>query len=270
MDKNFSLALGWWAARWLAHIWVIKYLEENNLKPDEISWTSMGAIIAALYAFWKNSQEMREICANINYFKLIDLNMKKWVLAWEKIKLFFEDIFKDSLIEDLPIKLKIVATDINTWERFIFTKWKIVDAIRSSISIPWIIIPNKIWNKDFVDWWIINNLPIDVLEWENVLAVSVLRDISRQIDTKLKIWKFEIKHNIFWLSYQILQKSIDIMMRQNEKASLKCWKNIIFLHPKFPKIDYYEFNKFDKIIDIWYKHSVDEKILAQMATIFIN
>lgn len=264
-SKSFSLALGWWAARWLAHIGVIKYLEENNLKASEVSGTSMWAIIASLYAFEKTSDEMLQICSEINYLKLIDLDLKKWLIAWNKIKVFFKSIFGETKIEDLKIKLKIVSTNINTWEKYIFESGHIVDALRSSISIPWAIMPNKIGNMELVDWWIVNNLPIEVLDNKNVVAVSVLRDIARKFDTKFKVLGFEIKHNIFWMSYQILQKSIDIMMKQNEdRSKLTQEKNIIFLHPKFSWIDYYEFNKFDEIIKIWYDEAVSSKLVNQI------
>ena len=61
MIKQYALALGGWAARWLSYIWVIQYLEENNIEITELSGTSIGSIIAGLYAMWKSSSEMKEI-----------------------------------------------------------------------------------------------------------------------------------------------------------------------------------------------------------------
>jgi hypothetical protein len=57
---------------------------------------------------------------------------------------------------------------------------------------------------------------------ENILAVSVLRSVARPLEYKHKILGIEIKHNLFGLSYQILQKTIDIMMKQNEDRSVAC------------------------------------------------
>ena len=51
------------------------------------------------------------------------------------------------------------------------------------------------------------------------------------------------------------------MMKQNEERSLKSDKNIIFVHPKFPKVDYYEFHKYDEIIDIGYQAISEENLL---------
>lgn len=262
--KEFGLALGWWAARWLAHIGVIRYLENIWKLPKEVSWTSMWSMIAWAYAIGKNSHEMEEITKSINYFKLIDLDFKKWLLTWNKIKKFLESLYWDSRIEDLKIKLRIVAVDIKTWEKIVFDKWKIVDAVRSSVSIPWIISPNKIWHHEYVDWWIVNNLPIEEIESSNVVAVSVVRDISRAIHTDTKILWFNFKHNFFWLNYQILQKTIDIMMNQNELRSIWCNKNIILLQPKINWIDYYQFNKYEKIIKAWIVEAKEKDLIWKM------
>lgn len=265
---KFSLAFGWGAVRWLAHIWVIQYLEEYNLKASEVSGTSIGAIIAALYAFGKTSTEMRTICSEIKYLKLIDVDLKKWLISGNKIRDFFQMIFGELKIEDLKMPLKIISTNINTGERYVFDKGLIVDAIRSSISIPGVIMPNKMWDNEFVDGGIVNNLPVEVLHNRNIITISVLRDISRPLETNYKLLGFELKHNMLWMGYQILQKSIDIMMEQNERKSLETKKNLISLHPIFPWIDYYEFHKYDEIIKMGYETAVNMKLIDQMKNTF--
>ncbi|MDD2487416.1 MAG: patatin-like phospholipase family protein [Candidatus Gracilibacteria bacterium] len=264
-DKSFGIAFGGGAARGLAHIGVLRYLEENSLKAKDVSGTSIGAIIASLYAFGKTSQEMRDICASINYLKLIDFDLKKGLIAGNKIKVFLKDIFGSTKIEDLDMPLHIISTNINTGEKKIFDSGSIVDAIRSSISIPGIIMPNKIKHEDLVDGGINNNLPIEVSKQDKVLAISVLRDISRPIETKINFLGFEIKQNIFGLGYQILQKSIDIMMEQNENNSVKSREGIVFLHPIMPGIDYYEFHKYDEIIEIGYKSAMENNLCKKLS-----
>ncbi len=128
--------------------------------------------------------------------------------------------------------------------------------------------PNKIWEDELVDWWIVNNIPVEALDLNNVIAISVLRDVSRPIDKKLKVLWFEVKHNLFWMSYQILQKSIDIMMKQNEDRSLWLDKNVLCVHPEFPWIDYYEFHKYDEIIGIWYVAAKNDDLLSKMISEF--
>ena len=89
----FSLALGGGWARGIAHIWVIRRLEELGKTPVAVSGTSMGAIIATLYALGKTSDDMEHILESIKWLKLIDFDMKKWLIKGVKIEKFLDHIF---------------------------------------------------------------------------------------------------------------------------------------------------------------------------------
>lgn len=104
---NYWLALWGGASKWIAHIWIIKYIEESNINISEVSWTSMWAIIWACYALWIKSKEMEKFISQINFLKLIDLNLKDSIVSWNKIynKLF--ELYWDKLIENTKIPLKI-------------------------------------------------------------------------------------------------------------------------------------------------------------------
>lgn len=256
MKTQYWLALWWWAARWLAHIWVIKKIEEDLIEINEVSWTSMWAIIAAMLAIWKDSDEMIEFAKSINYLTMWDPDFKSGLLKWKKIEKKLEEIFWNLKFEDTKLPLKIVATNIKTMEVKIFTSWSIVDAIRSSISLPWIFIPKEIdWNF-YVDWWIVMNLPIEVLENKNIVAVSAL---------KINKWEIVKTNSFLWITYksgflknnfEIIKRSVILMMKVNEDNSLKTgWKIIKFIRPDFWKLDILDFNKVDDFIEIWYKEA---------------
>jgi len=84
--KKYSLALWGWAARWLAHIWVFKYLEEKEIEITEISGTSMWAIIWSLISIWMSSKEIISFYDNLNFVKLLDIDLKTGLLKWKKIE----------------------------------------------------------------------------------------------------------------------------------------------------------------------------------------
>lgn len=261
MKKIYSLALWWWAARWFAHIWVLKYLEEKNIKIKEISGTSMWAIIWALYAIWKNSKEIQEIAEHLKIISLIDFDMRLWFIRWNKILKKLESIFWDANIEDSRIDLKIVASSLVSWEKVVFKKWRIVDAIRASISIPWIIKPYNLWDDVLVDWWITSNLPIEVLKWKNIIAVSALKDIRWQLKTYTKFFWMRFNYWVFKMSYKILHRTILLMMKQNEERSINYSdKNVILISPDYWDLEYYNFNKVDKFIEVWYESVKGKKI----------
>ena len=258
-SNDFWLVLGWWAARGFAHVWVIKRLEELNLQASEVSWTSMGAIVAACYAFGMTVEDMLLISSEVQYLLLIDFDLKSWLLAGNKIKNKLKEFFWEMRIERTRIPLKIISTNLNTWEKVVYTKWKIYDAVRASISIPWILAPYKYEWWDMIDGGIVNNLPIEEMKSKNIIAVSVLRDVARKINKKINILWLEVDKTFVGINYQIIQKTIDIMMKQNEDRSLEFWnKNVILIRPKFSTIDYYEFHKYEEIIEIWYKTAKKE------------
>lgn len=174
MKKTYSLALWGWAAKWFIHIWVYKYLQENDMHFSEVSWTSMWAIIASLIAIWKDYQEITLIAKEISYYKMIDLDLSYWLIKWEKIYKKLEELFWTLEIQNTKIPLKITATNITNGTLKIFTQGKIVDALRASMSIPWILSPKIIDNISYVDGGMIMNLPIQALSGENIIAVSAL------------------------------------------------------------------------------------------------
>ena len=80
VKTQYWLALWWWSALWLSHIWVIKYLEENYIIIKEVSGTSMWAIIASFYAAGKSSEYMIDFAKSINFLKFIDFDLKNWLI----------------------------------------------------------------------------------------------------------------------------------------------------------------------------------------------
>lgn len=253
MKKIYWLALWWGSARWLVHIWVIKYLEEKNIKIWEIAWTSMWALVWALYSIWKKSDDLISIAKDLDYMKLIDFDLRYGFIKWEKIRKKIELYFWDMNIEELPIKMKIIATNIETWEIKIFEKWNLVDALRASISIPWVFKPYKIWNEFFIDWLVVKNLPVDEISLKNKIWVSA---------SKLPIWPLSSKREFLWiqfkkwflnLNYQIIQRTIINMMIQNEKMSIsKSSWNVQILDFDFWNLDFLSFWEVDKFVEIWY------------------
>jgi len=257
MKKKYWLALWWGAAKWLAHIWVLKYIEKKNILISEISGTSIWAIIWWLYSIWKSSTEITKIIENINFLKLIDINLKKSIISWDKIYDLLCSIFWDLLIENCKIPLKIIATNLETWKKNIFTKWKIVDAIRSSICLPTIFKPYKIWINTYLDWWLTSNLPISELNQKNIIACSVIREKKKHKPKEFKEFLWLKLKTWFWhYNYEILKRTFFITMKTNEDYNLlisQKTKNITLIEPDVWDYEFYDFMLYKEIIKIWYE-----------------
>jgi len=252
--KKISLALGWWAARWLVHIWILKYLEEENIEISEISGTSMWSIIWAMRAIWMNYKEIIDFAKSLNMLKLADFDLKSGLLKWNKIEKKLFEIFDDKKIEETKIPLKIITTNVEKAESKIFDSWNIVEAIRASISLPWVFVPKEIGDESYVDWWIMMNLPIEVLSWKNILAISALKINTWKIVKQKEFLWIKFKSGFWQNNYETIKRSVILMMKVNEDNSLKTPnKNIKLIRPNFWNLDIMDFWKVDEFVEIGYE-----------------
>ena len=180
---RISLGLSGGAAKGLAHIGVLKALEEFEIIPDVIAGTSAGALIGGLYARGISVNEMCELVKTVNVKKmaqLIDLSFKRgFLIDGKNIETFLSDIIGDVLIEDLPITFIATAVDINTGKGIYIKTGKLIDAIRASISIPAVFKPVQANGTLYVDGGVRQNLPLSVLrdyKPDVLIGVNVLKN----------------------------------------------------------------------------------------------
>ena len=141
---KIGLALGSGGSRGLAHIGVIKALEENNIPIDFIAGSSIGAMAGGFYAAGLSIKKMEEISLETNWrrmFSLVDPHLKQGLISGEKVKTFIEGYVDGKKIEDCKIPFVAVATDLKTGEIVILNKGEMAQAIRASISIPLVFKP---------------------------------------------------------------------------------------------------------------------------------
>jgi predicted acylesterase/phospholipase RssA len=195
---------------------------------------------------------MEQILSEMKWLSLIDLDMKKWLLKGKKLEVFFERIFEWKTFSDTLIPLYITSTDIDTGERYVFTSGKLSEAVRASIGIPGVFVPYTHNGRGLFDGGLTSNLPVELLPEGRVVAVSAMRDLSREMKYHRRIFSFDWQKTIFSNTYYILQKTIDIMLSQNEARSIISRKDVIYIRPTFDDLDYYEFHKYPLFIQSGY------------------
>ena len=98
------------------------------------------------------------------------------------------------------------------------------------------------------------NLPIETLDWKNIIAVSALKINTWEIVKEKKFLWLNIKTGFWKNNYEIIKRSVVLMMKVNEDNSLKTPnKNIKFIRPNFWELDIMHFNKVDEFYEIGYK-----------------
>jgi NTE family protein len=178
-----GLALSGGAVRGIAHIGVLKALEEESIPVDMIAGTSAGAFIGACYAKEGSVALLQEITLGIDWRKLArlaDLNLislGKGFVHGQEVKSILRSLIGDVEFEDLKIPFAVVAADAQSMEEIVINKGSVVEAVRASVSMPVIFTPVKWGDRFLIDGGVVNPLPVDVVRnmgAEIVIAVNVL------------------------------------------------------------------------------------------------
>jgi len=174
-------ALGGGSARGLAHIGVLKALENHGIFPDVVAGTSMGAVIGALYCGGLRARDIEELAKSLNTLKLaylLDVTLPKSGLFQGKgVMALLDSILGNMTFEKADPPFACVATDLMTGGEVVFKEGRIAEAVRASIAIPGVLTPVCLDTKCLVDGGLVNAVPVSVcrnLGATYVIAVNVV------------------------------------------------------------------------------------------------
>lgn len=170
-SKTVSLALGSGGARGLAHIGVIRCIEEHGYRITSIAGSSMGALIGGIYAAGKLDiyTEWVKALRKTDVLRLLDFSYSRTgFFSGERIMQKLREMLGDAMIEDLPVAFTAVATDLDRGREKWFNRGSLFYAIRASIAIPSVFTPVNHHGRLLVDGGVLNPVPI----------APTLRDIS--------------------------------------------------------------------------------------------
>jgi NTE family protein len=174
---RIGLALGAGGARGFAHIGVIEVMEENGLIPAYLSGSSMGSLVASLYACGFTPKMMEKLAVNLKRKHWLDLCVPGMgFVMGEKLRHLVKLLTRERNIEETERPLSIVATDLASGERVVFTEGPIHEAVRASVSIPGIFVPYKLGSRLLVDGGVVDRVPIELVRTmgaELIIGVDV-------------------------------------------------------------------------------------------------
>ncbi len=255
-----------------AHIGVLKALHENGIKPDVVSGTSAGAIVAGLYAYGYTPEEIGlignrlakryydvdypGILSSIFSFMCQGTLTIDGLIKGNIIESYMHRLTKGTKIRDAKIPVAITAVDINNTNIVVFTScmerllWRddflfvtdssFAEAIRASIAIPGVFKPKIYRNMRLVDGGIRANLPVEIVRRigaEKVIAVNL----------SYSGYPVPGVSDILEISLQ----AIELMVFQITRPSIES-ANII-ISPVIHEVKQREMGKIDYIIDCGYR-----------------
>ena len=146
------MALGGGFARGIAHVGVLKVLEEENIPVDYVAGTSVGAIIGAAYCSGMTAAELEEVAFAVRFRDFGRLTLSRYgFYNSDRMVRLFARVLKCHRFEELKIPLAIAATEFRTGEAVVFTKGLLADPIRASCAYPGMFLPVEIDGRSYID-----------------------------------------------------------------------------------------------------------------------
>jgi NTE family protein len=172
-----GLALGGGFARGIAHVGVLKVLEEEGIPVRMIAGTSVGALIGAAYCSGVTIKELEEVAFKVRFTTFARWTLSRYGFASnDRMVSFLTRTLKVQTFEELRIPLGVTATDFNTGEGTVFTSGSIIDPVRASCAYPGMFLPVEIRGRWLVDGMLshpVPTRPLRVMGAERVLAVHL-------------------------------------------------------------------------------------------------
>ena len=246
MAKEIVLALGGGGLRGIAHLGVLRCLEENGYKVKGIAGTSIGALIGALYA---SGASLKEIDSIVEKFTTKpSFNRKPGdeaaFLGHALIEELLNEFFQDRLIEDFPIKFVATAANLDTEREVVLSSGKAVDAVLTAIAIPGIFPARKTNGGLIIDGGVLNPIPVGLARQLNsalpVVAVCLYKKNLEEANYETSL-PFEslvpkrlsqrFTHNRYYEALSILTRSVDLMLDRMADATLLIDKPDVLITP---------------------------------------
>lgn len=221
-----SLVLGSGGARGLAHIGVIRWLEENNFEITSISGCSIGALIGGVYAAGKLDQ-LSEWMIALDKSDMTSLLDFSWgsggVFKGDKIINTLVGFLEDVQIENLSIPFTAVATDIVTEKEVWINSGSLFDAIRASASLPLFFTPVESGESILIDGGVLNPVPIaPTFNHDNDMTIAV--NLGGPILQKSTAMKNDKPNKASTIKFkEEIKKFLESFGSNNQQSVVKSW-----------------------------------------------
>jgi NTE family protein len=233
-----GVALGGGFARGIAHIGVLKVLEEEGIPVRMVAGTSVGAIMGAAYCSGITIAELEEIAHQVRFTTFARWTLSRYGFANnDRMATFLKRTLKVQTFEELRIPLGVAATDFNTGKGTVFTSGSIIDPVRASCAYPGMFLPVEIRGRWLVDGMLsypVPTVPLREMGAERVLGVHLKGQWSK---TSAPRHYFDV----IGTSFAIAQEMMSSMWRSAAD---------IVIEPDVAGFDYDDFKRADELIRV--------------------
>jgi NTE family protein len=248
MEKHqLGIVLSGGGVRGMAHIGLLKALEEHDIQPEIIAGSSAGALVGALYAYGHDFDAMLEFFKTVPLFKFSFYSaVKPGLLDIDKYRVFFKDYFPENDFAALKKPLHVATTDLDLAKSVYFNEGPLIDPLLASAALPPLFTPVDIDGRYHGDGGIMNNFPIEPIEEQCKWIIgSHVNPVKK------------MPNNHFTNTVRVLLRAVDL--RFYAEALSKTRKCVYYFEPS----ELFEYNMLDikhidKVFEIGYQTALEE------------
>lgn len=192
-EKKYHIgyALSGGGVKGFAHAGALRALEEYHIKPDIISGTSAGSVVAALYSAGRSPFEICEIFKSKGFTNFATIIVpKSGFFNPSKFMDFLEENVGYTNIEDLPVPIRVVASDLDNGKSVVFDRGLLKERVMASASVPIVFVPTEIDGVHYVDGGVFKNFPVSTIREDCDIVIGI--NVSPLVPDKYNLNIMEI------------------------------------------------------------------------------
>src|SRR3954463_15566701 len=270
-ESPFTLVLSGGGLKGLAHIGVLKALDERGLVPSLVVGSSIGSLIGAAWAAGvpiRHMEARARLVRRRDVFQVAraDVAFRRLLAPAlyrrEPLQALIDYLVGDVTFNDLPRRLLINTVDLNSgmqvmWGLPGLRNTRVADAVAASCALPGIFPPREINGRAYVDGAVVENLPVRMassLGQGPILAINV---------AATSVLRSETETRGFAATYI---RGLEIVMQTQIEAQLRDWKGppLVLVQPRVEHISMFAFDKTEELIDAGYQNTANT--LDQLGT----
>lgn len=246
-----GLALSGGAARGIAHLGVLKALDEIGIKPSIISGVSSGAIVGVFYAAGFTPDEVLKLIKELRIYRIMRLAIGQvGILHLDEVeKLYYKYLGENATFEDLNIPVIIGATDMHAGRTVNFSSGNLIKPLIASSAVPVLYKPVQYQGMLLNDGGLLDNLPVEAL--------------IGKCDVKIGVHSNPLNHEARITSLRsMIERTTHLAINNNVKFRMHLCD--YFIEPTDLKLyRLMSFSKADEMFEIGYRYalSIKEELL---------
>ncbi|MCB0644014.1 MAG: patatin-like phospholipase family protein [Phaeodactylibacter sp.] len=249
--KKIGLVLSGGGARGIAHIGVIKALEELGIEADMVAGTSAGSIVGALYAAGMTAAEMTEFAESVNLIRIFTPGFStKGLISLSYLKTHLAKFLEATRFEELKKPLYIAVSNLNTGQLEVHQSGALFDRILASSAIPLVFQPITDNNNTLVDGGLLMNLPAAPIREQVDYLIGI------DVIPRLEVEQEKLKGLLSMANIAI--RCFYLSVINNSRPQRKLCDLVIEPHG-IDNYTLFQFNKSKELIEAGYAGAMEQK-----------